>query len=102
METKLLSETKAAEFLSLSPKTLSRWRWLGKGPRFRKLGGAIRYHLDDLIGLILFERLGQGLIAAMLSIDFKRVYTRDIDIFCYNEFWHTYIPLRLLLHPSWC
>jgi hypothetical protein len=38
----------AAEMLAVSMKTLEAWRRLGKGPRFIKLGRAVRYALDDL------------------------------------------------------
>lgn len=41
-------ETEAAEYLGLAPKTLSRWRWAGKGPAYRKFGSAVRYSADDL------------------------------------------------------
>jgi predicted site-specific integrase-resolvase len=44
----LLREREAADILKLSPKTLSRWRWAGKGPVFRKIGGAVRYDLADI------------------------------------------------------
>lgn len=43
-----INESGAAAYLGLSPKTLSRWRWAGKGPSFRKFGGAVRYSYDDL------------------------------------------------------
>lgn len=44
----LLSERQAAEILSLSIKTLQRWRWARVGPPFSKLGRAVRYAEDDL------------------------------------------------------
>lgn len=44
----LLTEAAAARILSLQARTLSRWRWGGKGPPFCKIGGAIRYCLGDL------------------------------------------------------
>ena len=44
----LVDTVEAARQLGLKPGTLNQWRWLGKGPRFRKLGGAVRYHVDDL------------------------------------------------------
>ncbi len=44
----LINEKAAAELLGLSPKTLQRWRWLKKGPRICKLGGAVRYSIRDL------------------------------------------------------
>lgn len=44
-----LTEAAAAEYLGLSPATLSRWRSCGnQGPSFRKFGGAIRYARADL------------------------------------------------------
>lgn len=43
-----LPEIPAAEFLGLSHRTLQRWRVDGAGPRFYKLGRAVRYRLDDL------------------------------------------------------
>ena len=39
----LMNETEAAGILNLAPKTLSRWRWAGKGPKYVKLGSAVRY-----------------------------------------------------------
>jgi len=53
---RLLNESEAAEFLSLSPKTLARWRWSGKPPRFLKLGGAVRYDPADLHKFIQIGR----------------------------------------------
>lgn len=38
----------AADMLAVSVKTLEAWRRLGKGPRFVKLGRAVRYALEDL------------------------------------------------------
>lgn len=32
----------------LSHRTLANWRSAGQGPRFRKIGGRVRYALDDL------------------------------------------------------
>ena len=32
----------------LSPRTLERWRWLGEGPRFLKIGGRVVYLLEDI------------------------------------------------------
>ncbi|MRR56378.1 MAG: DNA-binding protein [Deltaproteobacteria bacterium] len=38
----------AAEFLQVKPTTLEQWRWNGKGPRFIKMGRAVRYRKTDL------------------------------------------------------
>ena len=32
----------------VSPRTLERWRWLGQGPAYLKLGAAVAYRLDDV------------------------------------------------------
>ena len=37
-----------AQRWSLSEHTLERWRWLGQGPRFLKLGGRVAYRLEDI------------------------------------------------------
>lgn len=46
----LADEDAAAAFLGLSPKTLQRWRWCGRGPAWTKLGagGVVRYRPEDL------------------------------------------------------
>ena len=33
---------------NLSPRTLERWRWLGQGPHFLKLGGRVVYRVEDV------------------------------------------------------
>ena len=52
----LLSQTEAAKFLSMSPKTLAKWRWSGEGPPFVKLGRSVRYLHDDLIQYVNLGR----------------------------------------------
>jgi len=44
----LLTEREAAPYLSLSTVTLQRLRLTGDGPRFAKLGKAVRYRRADL------------------------------------------------------
>ena len=51
-QAKLLKETEAAAILNLEVTTLRRWRWAGRGPRFVKIGGAVRYDLADLEAFI--------------------------------------------------
>ena len=48
----LVNEIEAARILDLSPLTLRKWRWAGKGPRFVKIGAAVRYDLADLTTFI--------------------------------------------------
>ena len=45
---RFVSERKAAEILSLSPKTLLQWRLRGLGPVPRRFGRAVRYALTDI------------------------------------------------------
>lgn len=33
---------------NVSPRTLERWRWLGQGPQYLKIGGRVVYRLDDI------------------------------------------------------
>ena len=43
-----LRTKEAAEFLSLSARTLEKLRTYGTGPAYRKLGGRVVYAVDDL------------------------------------------------------
>lgn len=46
---RLLGEFEVAAILGLSVKTLRRWRLLGRGPQFTRVGGtAIRYEMEKL------------------------------------------------------
>ena len=42
------TQEQLAERWHLSPRTLEQWRWLGKGPRFLKIGGRVLYD-EDLV-----------------------------------------------------
>ncbi|MCH9053035.1 MAG: helix-turn-helix domain-containing protein [Proteobacteria bacterium] len=44
----LLHETEVAKILSMKVATLRRWRWSGDGPRFIKVGAAVRYDPQTL------------------------------------------------------
>jgi hypothetical protein len=33
---------------NISPRTLERWRWLGLGPPYLKIGGRVVYRLEDI------------------------------------------------------
>jgi len=43
-----LNDQQVAEFLGVSVATIRRWRLLGRGPKYLKIGAAVRYKLDDL------------------------------------------------------
>ena len=44
----LLTAKQAARYLSISTKWLANQRWQGTGPKFIKVGGAVRYRVSDL------------------------------------------------------
>ncbi len=48
MTENMLDDVQAARMLGLSPQTLRNWRTQRKGPRYIKLGRAIRYRPEDL------------------------------------------------------
>ena len=43
-----LTTDQAAHYVGLSRRTLEKMRTAGGGPRFRKHGRYVRYHIDDL------------------------------------------------------
>ncbi|MBN9235604.1 MULTISPECIES: helix-turn-helix transcriptional regulator [Phyllobacteriaceae] len=45
---RFLRTKEAAQFLSLSARTLEKHRTYGTGPAYRKLGGRVVYAVDDL------------------------------------------------------
>lgn len=48
-ENPFLTVVEAAAFLRLTRAALDRYRWSGGGPKYRKHGGRVLYHKDDLI-----------------------------------------------------
>ena len=44
----VLNETQVAEMLGVSLACVRRWRLLGEGPRYRKIGPLVRYRLGDV------------------------------------------------------
>lgn len=43
-----LTPHEAAEYLSVGYSTLKKWRVNGDGPRYAKVGKAVRYRVEDL------------------------------------------------------
>ena len=43
-----LHQVDLARRWKLSPRTLERWRWLGQGPRYVKIGGRVVYRMEDV------------------------------------------------------
>ena len=46
--TQHLHQVDLARRWRISPRTLERWRWLGEGPRYLKIGGRVVYRLEDI------------------------------------------------------
>lgn len=49
----LLTVQKAAQYLGLAGSTLNKWRCLGEGAVFLKMGRAVRYKAEDLEAYLL-------------------------------------------------
>jgi len=43
-----ITQGQLAERWHLSPRTLEQWRWLGKGPKFLKIGARVLYREEDV------------------------------------------------------
>ena len=48
MTVRHLTQIELAQRWRISPRTLERWRWLGQGPRYLKIGGRVVYRLEDV------------------------------------------------------
>lgn len=48
MDQQLLTQAALARRWKVSPRTLERWRWLGRGPQYMKVGGQVRYRFTDV------------------------------------------------------
>lgn len=48
MTVKHLNQVELSQRWRISPRTLERWRWLGEGPRYLKIGGRVVYRLEDI------------------------------------------------------
>jgi predicted site-specific integrase-resolvase len=66
MSIRHLNQKQLAERWNVSPRTLERWRWLGQGPVYLKLGGRVIYRLDE-IEKFEAERLHANTTGALAS-----------------------------------
>lgn len=48
MPVRHLCQEQLARRWQVSPRTLERWRWLGQGPAYLKIGGRVAYRLEDI------------------------------------------------------
>jgi hypothetical protein len=60
----LRDERYAANYLGVSVETLRSWRLKNLGPRYRKLGRAVRYAITDLVAFVNASPAGGGDLAA--------------------------------------
>ena len=56
----LLDEHAVAKFYCVSLATIRRWRWLGTGPIFHKIGALCRYRMTDLEAYLRSTRTRGG------------------------------------------
>ena len=50
-----LTQIDLARRWTISPRTLERWRWVGEGPVYMKIGGRVVYRLDDILAFELAQ-----------------------------------------------
>lgn len=76
MEEKHITQAELARRWRLSPRTLERWRWLGKGPAYLKIGGRIVYRKEDVAE---FERQKRKTSVSMRSesADRSRIFASE-------------------------
>ena len=53
---KHLNEIELSRRWGISHRTLQRWRWLRQGPAYLKVGGAIRYRIEDVEAFEVAQR----------------------------------------------
>lgn len=53
----ILRVVEAAKILNVSHKTLTKWRYQGRGPAFVKEGRYVRYLLEDLYSFMQLNRV---------------------------------------------
>lgn len=63
-----LNQNELANRWSISHRSLERWRWEGKGPRFLKIGGRVVYRLEDVEAWEA-ERLRASTAAGTADVD---------------------------------
>ncbi len=56
----LLNEHEVAGILNMSVASVRRWRLLGRGPRFLKIGASVRYRSEELSEFLATRPTGGG------------------------------------------
>ena len=65
---RLLKDKEAANVLQISTKTLERYRAAGTGPAYVRIGGFIRYRMEDVISWIVTHRCVPVLSTSKLDV----------------------------------
>jgi len=60
LERRGYTDIETARILGVATATARRWRLTGKGPRYRKLSGAVRYFAEDIEAYIQGAPSGGG------------------------------------------
>jgi hypothetical protein len=47
-EPRFMSSQETARYVGVAPQTLANWRYLGRGPRFYRVGQLVKYDLRDV------------------------------------------------------
>lgn len=55
----VLTQIELAQRWKISPRSLEKWRTLGLGPAYTKIGGRVRYLIDDVMAYELARQRGQ-------------------------------------------
>ena len=56
----LMSDVELAAFFGVKVSTIRKWRILGTGPRWIKLGSLVRYKIDDALAFLDSRPSGGG------------------------------------------
>ena len=54
------TQRELADRWRISARTLERWRWVGQGPSYLKIGGSIAYRMEDVLAYEKAQRKGAG------------------------------------------
>lgn len=60
LDSPFLTPAEAAKFLRIKLRTLNNMRYRDEGPRYRKHGGTVVYHIDDLRAWSCKQDCGTG------------------------------------------
>lgn len=66
-----LNQKQLARRWGLSPRTLERWRWQGRGPNYLKLVGRVSYRLTDIEAFEAAQFRASG-FTSVLTVAVKR------------------------------